>query len=109
MRVVTVGGRGGELIGEKRTGRQVDGRETPYSNRLTLKQKRKGGRKGHQARPVRQLFLHSRGLLKKERWRNRWWVSVLLGEVAEPQGWRTGLRMLRQERGGSCTHPGRSP
>ena len=42
-RVVTVGGRVDELIGEKATGRQVGGRETLSSNRLTLKQRKKGG------------------------------------------------------------------
>ena len=42
-RAVTMGGRVGELIGEKTTGRQVGGRETLSSNRLTLKQRKKGG------------------------------------------------------------------
>ena len=42
-RAVTVGGRVDELIGEKATERQVGGRETLSSNRLTLKQRKKGG------------------------------------------------------------------
>ena len=42
-RAVTMGGRVGELIGEKTIGRQVGGRETLSSNRLTLKQRKKGG------------------------------------------------------------------
>ena len=42
MRVVTVGGKVDALIGGKPTGRQVDGRETPYSNHLTWKQRKKG-------------------------------------------------------------------
>ena len=43
MMVVTVGGKVGELIGEgKLIGRQVGGRENPSSNRLTLRQRKKG-------------------------------------------------------------------
>ena len=45
MMVVTVGGRVGELIGvvvKPITGRQVGGRENPYSNHLTLRLRKKG-------------------------------------------------------------------
>ena len=43
MMVVTVGGKVGELTGEEKPiGRQVGGRENHSSNRLTLRQRKKG-------------------------------------------------------------------
>jgi len=63
MMVVTVGGKVGELTGEEKPiGRQVGGRENHSSNRLTLRQRKKGDRKGPQAKPAHQASLRSRGL-----------------------------------------------
>ena len=43
-RAVTVGGKAGELIGERATGRQVGGKETLSNNHLTSKLKKRGGK-----------------------------------------------------------------